>query len=132
MFYFFTLLWLRLQWVNINFGTRDLTSTQKSHPFPDDFDNNFSIKFDIKFNTFFFHLLNMSSFSVLLKNLNLNLNLNYYCQILQISQHGINSALSDKGCSSVPRSSLLPLPLLDMQPHQTTIFKSRYFQDVSV
>ena len=44
--YISTISWLRRQqeamWVNINFERRDLTSAQKSHPFPDDFGENFA------------------------------------------------------------------------------------------
>ena len=42
-----------------------------------------------------------------------------------VSPHHIKGGSSNKGCSPVPPFPPLPLPLLDMQPHQTTIFKSR-------
>ena len=53
--------WLHLSlltmWVNINFGTRDLTSPQKNHPSPDEIGKTFAFNL-IKpnCNTFLFHL----------------------------------------------------------------------------
>ena len=52
--------------------------------------------------------------------------INNYCQVLNVSPHCINSGLSEKGWELVPSPSPpLPLPFLDMQPHQTGKFKMR-------
>ena len=111
--------------VNINFERRDLTSTQKSHPSPDDIGEIFAVNL-IK-NVTFFHLFNAKRFAVSLKNLNLN----YYCQVLQVSTvlkfHRINGGLSDKGCSSVPplppRSSLWLFPSFICSPTKEPYLK---------
>ena len=127
VFYFSTISWLRLQqetmWVNINFERRDLTSVLKVHLSPGDFGETFTFNL-IKQNVthLVIHLFNTKLFAMPINNLNLN----YHCQVLQVSPHRINGGFSDKGCSSVPSASPpLPLLLLDMQPHQTVIFKMR-------
>ena len=117
-FYFPTISWLSLQqetkWVNINFERRDFTSPQKSHPPP-------MIFTKTKCNTHLFHPFDTKIFAVPLENLNLN----YFSQYQRW-------LIRQKLLIKVPPSPSLLHPLLDIQHHQTAIFKRRQFQDVSV
>ena len=122
-FYISIISWLRFQreitWVNVNFQRRDLTSAWKSFPFQEIFENIICIFSLIKQNvTPFFSIFHKKTL---------------YCanQLKLLLPGPVSFPTSYQRCLvrqrlliSAPSSSLL-LPLYDMQPQQTALFKIR-------
>ena len=108
------------EYLNINFERRDLFSAQKSYPFPNDFGEAFAFNV-IKQN------LTRFSFSFLKQN--------FCCapekfkfKLLLPGTVSFSTSypwwlIRQRLLISASPSPALPLPLLDMYPHQTAIFK---------